>query len=111
MFKIGKSDWILYKKKLAAWQNNHMQHLLEEYQEIINSKGEPVDRFWELEKRINKDKRKRGVVCELSRSSVIDNLLTLLCDGVITFDELEDFSEDLQNTVLAYKQIYDLDFK
>lgn len=77
MFKIGKSDWILYKKKLAAWQNNHMQHLLEEYQEIINSRGEPVDRFWELEKRINKDKRKRGVVCELSRSSVIDNLLTL----------------------------------
>lgn len=111
MFNIGKSDWNLYKQKLATWQNNHMQHLLEGYLKIINGKGEPVDRFWKLEKRINKDKRTRGVVCELSRSSVIDNLLTLLCDGVITFDELKDFSEELQNTILMYKQIHDLDFK
>ncbi len=102
MNDITKSDWTIFKKKLAVWQNNHMQHLLDEYSQIINGKGEPVDKFWKLEKRIYLDKRHKGVICDLRRSAVLDNLLSLLFERVITTDDLKDFSEELQNRVLAY---------
>lgn len=95
----NKSDWKLFREKIADWQNNYMLYLLEKYSQIINSNEETVDKFWELEKQINEDKKKCGVVCEFRPSLMLENILRLFHEGAITLDDLKDFSEELQNSI------------
>ena len=45
------------------------------------------------------DKKDCGVQCEMSRSNQFYIMLELLNEGAITMDDLEDFSEDLQETM------------
>ena len=52
-----------------------------------------------LEKRIREDKKDCGVQCEMSRSNQFYIMLSLLNEGAITFDDLEDFSDDLKDTM------------
>lgn len=52
--------------------------------------------FWELHDRIKKDKYKSGVVMDMRRSLLIENLISLIEDNVITFDELNDFSDEFK---------------
>ena len=52
---ISKPDWKLFQEKLPQWQEQYMGRLLEEYIELLNSSGNPSDRFWKLEKRIKDD--------------------------------------------------------
>ena len=55
--------------------------------------------FWELEKRIKEDKRHPGVVMELKKSEVIWDIVRLIRLKVITYNDLSDFSDELQNEV------------
>ena len=57
------------------------------------------EKFWELEKRIKEDKRHPGVVMELKKSEVIWDIVRLIRLKVITYDDLSDFSDELQNEV------------
>ena len=54
------------------------------------------EKFWNLEERINSDKQNVGVVARMSRSNMYRNIAALLEDSVITLDDLNDFSEELQ---------------
>ena len=106
MVEVNGSDWKLFKKLLPIWQNRHMQDLLSHYQDIINGKGQPVDKFWALEKNINHDKRHKGVICQLSRSCMLNNIMDMLDEKAITFDDLKDFSENFQILVKNLYGIY-----
>lgn len=98
--EIKKSDWKLYRAKIAGWQEAYMDALNKEYIDLLSSdEGNPSDRFWELEKRIKKDKKHPGVRIETSKSSAIYDIVDLVALKVITYDELADFSEDLQEAV------------
>ena len=57
------------------------------------------DKFWELEKRIKKDKKHPGVIMEMSKSEAIWNIVDLIRLGVITYEDLADFSDDLKQAV------------
>ncbi len=58
-----------------------------------------------LEKRIRQDKKACGVQCEMSRSDQFYNMLSLLNEGAITLNDLEEFSDDLKETMAQfYKQ-------
>ena len=57
--------------------------------------GKASDKFWELEKRLRKDKKRVGVVADVSRSEMYYNLLYLLDDKTITLEDLAGFSPDL----------------
>ena len=83
-----EQDWCLFKKKIGAWQENHMERLTREYVEILTSTKLPSEKFWELEKRIRQDRRSRGVIVEMKRSNMIPCLLELLMDEVISKDDL-----------------------
>ena len=98
-FGYPESDWKLYKRKIADWQEGYMEKLCKEYITLLSSDKLPSDRFWELEKRIREDKRATGVVVTNSRSKMIDNILDLLHEGAITLDDLSDFSEELQERI------------
>lgn len=99
MFEISKKDWKLFRERVPEWQEHYMERLTKEYIKLLSAPGNASDHFWELEKRIKKDKKHPGVIIEMRRSDVIWNLAIYIRDKVITMNELEGFSEDLIEAV------------
>ena len=97
--EIANQDWKLFRSRLSSWQEAYMNRLNQEYAEILSGDGNPSDKFWTLEKRIRQDKRHPGVQLELRRSQVLNQLFFLLSDNVITFSDLEGFSDGLLNAL------------
>lgn len=53
-----------------------MEGLIEEYGKIINDGTQLAsDKFWQLEKRIRKDRKHPGVVIEVRRSDAMDHII------------------------------------
>ena len=97
---ISKQDWKLFREKLAGWQENYMERLNKEYIKLLSAKGRNAsDKFWELEKRIKKDKKHPGVILQMDKSEAIWDIVALINLGVIKFDDLTDFSDDLKQEV------------
>lgn len=94
--QVNESDWKLFRSRLSAWQEKHMEGLIREYAVLLAGSGAASDKFWALEKRIQEDQQHVGVVARMSRSNMYTILLALLQNGVITLDDLEGFSEDLR---------------
>ena len=97
--EISKQDWLLFRKKIGEWQEAYMGKLLLEYAELLRSESLASEKFWELNKRIKNDKRSRGVVLEIRKQNVLYDLAAMVLDGIITLDNLEDFSDDLKDAV------------
>lgn len=92
-----EADWKLFRKRLPEWQENYMGELIKEYAAILAGKGDASEKFWNLEKRIRKDKKKTGVLLEgMSRSMMISHIIELLEEKAITLEDLEGFSDDLR---------------
>lgn len=98
--EISKKDWKLFREKIAGWQENYMEHLNKEYMALLSLEDKKAsEKFWELEKRIKKDKKQPGVILEMSQSEAIWNIVYLIRLDVITYDDLADFSENLKQAV------------
>ena len=76
-----------------------MERLCKEYVSLLTSNEKASERFWQLEKRIKKDRRKTGVVADMRRSVMIDNMVDLIIEGAITLEDLNDFSNDVKEAV------------
>ena len=99
MNRFSEKDWKLFCSKIAGWQEAYMDKLNKEYMTILSENGNPSEKFWKLEKRIKEDKKDCGVQCEMNRSNQFYIMLELLNEGAITIDDLEDFSDDLKETM------------
>ena len=98
--EITKSDWKLYREKIAEWQENYMSRLNNEYIALLSADDKIAsDKFWKLDKRIKNDRRHPGVIIEVSKSNAVFDVVRLIRLGVITYDDLTDFSDNLQQTV------------
>lgn len=92
-----EKDWKLFRKKLPGWQENYMARMNKEYKGILAQDKNSADIFWELEERIRQDKKKTGVLArDIRRTNMCRHLLDLLNEGAITFNDLSEFSEELQ---------------
>ena len=97
---VNESDWKLFRERIADWQERFMETLIAEYTILLQDGSKPAsERFWELEKRIKKDRRLAGVVCECTRSALIDNMIRLYCEGAIYDEDLKGFSDELKERV------------
>lgn len=77
-----------------------MEKLTREYAELLtDDRCQPSERFWALNERIREDRRKPGVQLELRKQNVVFDLAHLIADGAVSLEELDGFSEELQNTV------------
>ena len=77
-----------------------MEGLVKTYADFLNDDKKPAsEKFWELEKRIKEDKHHPVVIMELKKSEVIWDIVRLMKLKVITYDNLSDFSDELQNEV------------
>jgi hypothetical protein len=99
MAEISKRDWKLFQERLPEWQEHYMERLTKEYIELLSSPGNASDHFWELEKRMKKDKKNPGVLLEVSKSEALWDIAAFVRRKIITMDELEGFSVDLIDAV------------
>ena len=100
--RYTKKDWTLFENKIADWQEIYMNRLNREYIELLGEDANPSDKFWRLDKRIKEDRKKTGVQLEMSRSNLIYNVISLINEGAISCEDLEEFSDELKETVNAY---------
>ena len=101
MYSVKESDWKLFRKLLPKWQERFMERLLCGYAKMIAGQGLASDRFWKLQKRLQKDVRKVGVCAGMRRSVMVMNLRLLLHEGAITKDDLDGFSDELRQSLLG----------
>lgn len=94
-----KRDWQLFREKLPAWQEAYMDRLGKEYIALLSEDVAPSDKFWRLEKRIREDRRKAGVRVEMLHSDFFYILLSLIKEGAIRFEDLDEFSDAVKDRV------------
>ncbi len=99
MVEPSKRDWKLYREKICGWQEHYMERLVKEYADYLRSDLPASTKFWEMEKRIRRDKKTPGVCIELKKSDMFWDIAELVHDGVITMDDLEEFSDDVRDAV------------
>ena len=97
--EISKNDWKLYRTRISEWQEAYMRRLVNEYMEVLKGEENASDKFWKLEGRIKKDKKHPGVIVEMSKGNMIFDIIALINADVITFEDLEDFSNELKEQI------------
>ena len=76
-----------------------MEKLIASYVKYLEGEEPASTKFWELEKKIKRDRKNPGVLIELSKQNMPFDLIRLIHEGVITVDDLEGFSDELKETV------------
>ena len=97
--EVSKNDWKLFRACIGEWQDAYMEHLIKEYMDLLSGEENASDKFWKLEERIKKDKKHPGVMLELSKGSMIFDIVALINSGAITTADLEGFSDELKEDV------------
>ena len=99
MIEPSKRDWKLYREKIGDWQEPYMEKLVKEYADYLCSDLPASTKFWEMEKRIRRDRKTPGVCIELRKSDMFWDIAGLINDRVISMDDLEEFSDGLKEAV------------
>ena len=97
--EVSKKDWKLYQEKIPEWQEAYMEKLIASYVKYLEGEEPASTKFWELEKKIKRDRKNPGVLIELSKQNMPFDLIRLIHEGVITVDDLDEFSDELKETV------------
>lgn len=97
--EISKADWNLFRERVPECQEHYMEQLVKEYIDLLSSPGNASDHFWELERRIRRDKKHPGAILEMNKSDAIWNLALFVKQKVITLDDLQGFSTDYFDVV------------
>lgn len=98
--KASKRDWLLFRERIAGWQEDYIGRLNREYIELLSREGLETEKFWELYKRIHRDKRRIGVSLDMGSPELLPNLCRLVNQGAIEYDDLKGFSEELREDVI-----------
>ena len=102
--EVSKSDWKLFRERIGDWQEAYMERLVKEYIDLLDGAENASDKFWKLEERIKKDKKHPGVMLELSKGNMVFEIVALINSGVVTTADLEDFSDELKESVNSLLQ-------
>lgn len=94
-----KRDWKLFRERIAIWQEAYMERLVEEYTQLLTGQEIASEKFWELDKRIRKDRNNPGVIITLNKGHMVYDIAELIQLGVITVDDLYGFSDELRDFV------------
>lgn len=92
---VDEQDWCLFKKCLPVWQEHYIKKLNQQYITLLSGEGEDSGKFWLLERKIREDKKSVGVIAEVTRNKMETNIIALIRENVIEWDDLEGFSEKL----------------
>ena len=87
--EFPETDWKLFRSRVADWQEAYMDRINKESIELLSGEGNASEKFWALEERINKDKKDKGVILRKSRSQMLSNILSLIEEGAIGYEDLD----------------------
>ena len=97
--ECSKSDWKLFRTKIADWQENYMDKLNKEYIKLLSGDEAASEKFWKLEERIKSDRKRPGVIIQMRKSEMVYDIAMLIRDEVIDIQDLEGFSDELKEQV------------
>ena len=96
----SKRDQLLFRERIIVWQEAYIGRLNREYIELLSRDGPEAEKFWELYRRIRRDKCCTGVQAEMRNSEILANLCRLVNEGAIGYDDLDGFSEELRENMI-----------
>lgn len=99
MIEPSKKDWKLYREKIGDWQEHYMEKLVKEYADYLCSDLPASTKFWEMEKRLRRDRKTPGVCIGLRKSDLFWDIAGLINDKVISMDDLEEFSDGSKEVI------------
>ena len=94
-----EKDWKLFQKKVGDWQESYMDCLERSYVALLEGDELPSEKFYKLQQRIKEDRKQPGISFEINRHHMDDLIFYFLREGIITFDDLIEFSSDLMDEV------------
>ena len=97
--EVSDYDWKLYRSLLPKWQERYMAKLNKEYIALLSENNNPSTNFWKLEKRIRYDIKSPSVAIDVRRSDFFVDILSLMNAGVISREDLVDFSKDVTDWI------------
>ena len=97
--EITKADWKLFRERLPEWQERYMEKLEKEYIEYLESDEAASIKWWGLREKIWNDYKCPGVQMDLVKRDADSDLVRLVMWKVITFDDLDGFSDELVDKV------------
>ncbi len=94
-----ESDWKLFSTKYFEWKNRYLERFFPDYKAILDSDDTATDKFFELKERIEEDSRAPvfRLPGRFSRNDMYMNIIALLNNGVITLDDLSEFSDEVRD--------------
>ncbi|MBR5090454.1 MAG: multidrug transporter [Ruminiclostridium sp.] len=95
-YEFIESDWKIYRELRSVWIENYMERLCKKYSDLLASDTSATDRIQELYDSLQKATRKTDIIVRDSRTYMKQNICYLLEEGVITLNDLEGFSHELQ---------------
>ncbi len=102
--KPNENDWQLLQQKIPAWQEASIEQLLQKYIAILQEDTKPSERLQKLEGHMKLDSYRTGVSVDMRRSRYYLILIDLLKEGVITMEDLDDFSDETKD---VFRPIFD----
>lgn len=94
-YEVKEQDWKLFKSKIKLWQERYMDDLIKKYIAFLNEDTLSSTKIITLKKMLNKDMKSPGVSVDLRRSMLLESIISLILNKIITFDDLEGFSDEL----------------
>ena len=95
---MSEKDWNLFSKKYYEWKERYAAGRIEKHKKLLDSDESATDKFFELQKQIHKDSHSTvfRLPMRFSRSNMHINILALLNNGIITIDDLSEFSDEVK---------------
>lgn len=101
MYEFKEDDWKVFRNKIPVWQERFMTSMIDEYTRLMMGGGKGSDKFWKLKEKIDGDAKKKGVVIEMRRSMMVNDIIALFKEGTIAEKDLDGFSDGLKETVIS----------
>ncbi len=96
---VNENDWRIFRELFPVWQEEYMEKLFEKYVNLLQSRGDCLEKFHRLEKMMDREYYKACFKTEMSRSKLWMNIVNLLSDGVITEEDIAPFSSEMKEKV------------
>ncbi len=105
-----EGDWKLFRKKFCEWQEHYLDGKISEYKNLLDSDDTSSSKFDLLQEKINSDRRSPIIClpCRFSRSNMFINIVAIVESGAISYDDLSEFSTELQNDVKSMIKIHNM---
>jgi hypothetical protein len=102
-----ESDWKKFRKSLDKWRESYLQRKNDEMRAILGNKNlNETEKFWDIvDFQKNESKKLRDCLDGLSRSNMMPHIALMKRYEMISPDDIEEFSEELQEFLQKFEGI------